>query len=72
VCKRGRQTFFQFRTSDVTDDVHEEPERDESTRFRVRDATSLQIEKVLIVQSAGRASVTGSRDVTGFYFEVGN
>jgi hypothetical protein len=66
------QALFQFGDSDVVDDIDEEPESDESTRFGFGDATCLKIEQVFVVQSPGRARVTGTRDIAGFNLEIRN
>ena len=56
----------------MSNDVHEEAQRDESTRLGFGNSTGLQVEQVFVVQSPGCTCVAGSRDVTGFDLEVGN
>ena len=64
------QPLAQLGDGDLAQDLAEEPADDQPTGDRLRDATALQVEQLLVVEAAGGAGVPGPGDLAGLDLQV--
>src|SRR6478672_5324099 len=64
------QPLPQLGDGDLAEDLAEEPADDQPPRDRLRDAAALQIEELLVVESAGGAGVPRPGDLAGLDLQV--
>src|SRR6185312_9073526 len=66
------QPGLEFREADLLNDLREEAANDETACLVLRDAASLKVEELLVIEASRRARMARAEDVAGLDLEVRN